>query len=102
MRKPKFNFKAALTSMLERIGAKPSSTFYELMLETKAGLLYLAPYEDWLATRFDSATKAAEVVTCGSLNRFSGKWNWHFVAPTQKDVDYLEEQLKALLPEAIA
>lgn len=101
MPKRKFSFKEALRAMLVRIGAQPSERFYDLVLETQGGLLWLSPHDDWLATRFESPEKAAQVVTCGSLNRFSGKWNWHYFlkpGPSQEDVDFLEDQLVKLLP----
>lgn len=88
-KKLKFDFKAALVEMLVRIGAQPSD-FYDLVLETRAGPLRLAAYDDWLAARFDSPDRAGEVVSAGSLNRFSGKWNWHFTKPTADDVANLE------------
>lgn len=98
MPKRKFNFKEALHAMLVRIGAQPSERFYDFVLETPAGPLYLAPNDNWLAARFDSPEKAARVVTCGSLNRFSGKWNWHYTKPGQEEVDFLEGLLVKLLP----
>lgn len=92
MPKSRFNFRKAVVEMLKRIGASPSET-YDLVLKTRAGPLRLAAYDDWLATRFDSPEQAAGVVCSGSLNRYSGKWNWHFINPTANDVAYLEEQL---------
>lgn len=98
MPKRKFNFKEALHAMLIRIGAQPSERFYDLVLETQAGPLWLSAYDDWLAARFDSPEKAARVVIWGSLNRFSGKWNWHYTKPGQDEVDFLEGLLVKLLP----
>jgi hypothetical protein len=100
MPKRKFNFKEALRAMLVRIGAQPSERYYDMVLETQAGPLWLAAYDDWLAARFESPEKAARVVTCGSLNRFSGKWNWHYTKPGQDEVDFLEGLLVKLLPTA--
>lgn len=98
MPKRKFSFKEALRAMLVRIGAQPSERFYDLVLETQGGLLWLSPHDDWLATRFESPERAAKVVTCGSLNRFSGKWNWHYIKPGQDEVDFIEGRLVKLLP----
>lgn len=89
-RKQKVDFAGALREMLVRIGAQPSPNFYELVLETKAGPLYLSPHEDWLATRFDNPSEAARIIPGGSLNRYSGKWNWHYIKPTIEDVENLE------------
>lgn len=96
MAESKFNFQQAVREMLVRMGARPSES-YELVLDTRAGPLRLEPYDDWLATRFDSPEKAAETVRSGSLNRFSGKWNWHFIKPTADDVEFLEAQLSKVV-----
>lgn len=97
MAKKKFDFAAELRTMLVRIGAQPSPEHYELMLETRAGVLYLAPYDNWLAARFDDPERAKSVALNGSLNRFSGKWNWHCMNPTMEDVSRLEAQIRYVL-----
>lgn len=46
-------------------------------LETKGGMLLITPYGDWIACRFDDLKKAKAFVRSGTLNLYSGKWNWH-------------------------
>jgi len=52
---------------------------YELSLQTKAGELRISPMGDWIACRFTDVDLAK--TTLGddpSLNRHSGKWNFHY------------------------
>jgi hypothetical protein len=72
-------FKAAVTAYLESIGTR-SSDFYDLELDTPAGLLRLTVYENWVATRFDDV-KLATALTKKigrPCNPYSGKWNFHY------------------------
>lgn len=98
----RFVFKEALVAMLLRLGARPSERFYDYVIDTRAGLLYLSAYDDWLAARFEDVEKARQVVKTGCLNRFSGKWNWHFVFAEEQDVEFLEQQIRDLLPGEVA
>ena len=77
--KAKAQFKAAVTTYLDSIGARPSH-FYELELDTPAGLLQLTVYDDWVAGRFEDVNLAAALTkTIGrSCNPYSGKWNFHY------------------------
>ena len=70
-------FKAAVVTYLESLGARPSS-FYDLELDTPAGLLRLSVYGDWVATRFDDVKRAAAITKAigRPCNPFSGKWNY--------------------------
>lgn len=45
--------------------------------ETPAGPLAVSIYDDWLACVFDDIELAQSKNLGGSLNQFSGKWNWH-------------------------
>lgn len=50
-----------------------------IVISTKAGPLAVNIYDDWLACRFeDDMEKVKEIVLDNRLNKFSGKWNWHF------------------------
>lgn len=49
----------------------------EYTVTTRAGLLKVYIYDDWIACRFEDVAKAREVVRSGTLNPYSGKWNWH-------------------------
>lgn len=86
-KKSSFDFEAACTRMLMMAGAKENGTsFAKLGLETIAGPMDCSPYEDWLACRFVDVEKAKQVIGAGSLNPFSGKWNWHYTKPTPRDL----------------
>ena len=72
-------FKAAVTTYLDSIGARPGH-FYDYEMDTPAGLLHLSVYDDWVATRFDDVKQATTATkTIGRpCNPFSGKWNFHY------------------------
>ena len=88
----KFNFADAVAANLKLIGAREAGP-YGWQLDTIGGLLDIKPYEDWIACRFDDVERANEQIRFGQLNRYSGKWNWHFVKPTADDVEYFTAQL---------
>lgn len=98
MVKQKFNFAAEVQAMLIGLGAQPDAGLYGLVLETRAGPLFLKPNDNWLAARFDDVARAIKLAPDGSLNRYSGKWNWHFMKPTAADVAFLESQIRKVLP----
>lgn len=99
--KTRFDFQAAVAAMLERIGAHSlhaqCSQPLDYQLWPRAGLLSLHPFDTWLHTRFQDPEAARSIIPSGSLNAWSGKWNWHFTQPTPEDVDELERLLKHLL-----
>jgi hypothetical protein len=97
MAKQKFNFAAEVRAMLIGLGAQPDDGLYGLVLGTRAGPLFLKPNDNWLAARFDDVARAVKLAPDGSLNRYSGKWNWHFMTPTAADVAFLESQVRKLL-----
>lgn len=97
MRKDHFDFRTAVTAELHRLGAREGGT-YGWQLDTTAGLLDIKPHDDWVACRFDDVELARAKVSSGYLNRYSGKWNWHFVAPTPEDVDFFVGELTRLIP----
>lgn len=92
----KFDFIQAIEVILLRHGATQEGS-YGWQLTTRAGLLDIKPYDNWVACRFYDPAAAATVIPCGSLNRCSGKWNWHYTKPTQLDADFLEKQFVALV-----
>lgn len=47
---------------------------YRYVIGTTLGLLWVTPFEDWIACRFEDVAKAREVYAC---NSFSGKYNFH-------------------------
>ncbi len=77
-RKPT-TFKADTEAYLASIGAKPSD-FYAYALDTIIGVLWITPYDDWIACRWDNIDKArAAGLGC---NPYSGKWNHHCIDDT--------------------
>lgn len=92
LEKAREQFKAAVTTYLDSIGARPSN-FYDLELDTPAGLLQLSVYDNWVAGRFDDiALGKAFSASCGRpCNPFSGKWNFH----------YYDGTLQSLNPNAV-
>jgi hypothetical protein len=97
----KFSFDQTVTTGLHSLGARQSGP-YGYQLDTIGGLLDIKPYADWVACRFDDVERANEQIHCGQLNRYSGKWNWHFSKPTAQDVAYFLDQLRCiqLVPRA--
>jgi hypothetical protein len=81
----KFDFQKTVTAMLMQLGAKEGGS-YGLELQTVAGVLECTPYDNWLATRFLDVNAAKNLGPPGSLNPFSGKWNWHYDKASAKDV----------------
>jgi hypothetical protein len=92
------DFIQACTRMLTLAGAKAAApgSFYPYTIETVAGMMGCTPYDNWLACRFYSVEKAKPLVKAGSLNPFSGKWNWHYDKPTAKDLASLQYQIAAV------
>jgi len=93
--KHKFDFVSAVTEGVQVLGARQGG-WYGWQLDTIGGLLDIKPYEDWVACRFDDVERANEQIHFGQLNRYSGKWNWHFMKPTANEVEYLIEQLRRI------
>lgn len=94
-------FEQEITAMLMKLGAKPSQNYlsYPLEIETKAGVLWLHPFEDWLATRFEDVESAWAILgPHAGLSPYSGIWN--FNPPKNLDSQYLayiEDCLKDIL-----
>ncbi len=97
MKQSRFDFAAAVTAELPRLGAREGGT-YSWQLDTSAGLLDIHPYDDWIACRFKDVKRAQAQVSTGYLNHYSGKWNWHFDAPAPKDVALFIGELRRLVP----
>ena len=93
-----FNFAAAVTQAIKELGAREAGT-YGWQLDTRAGLLQLKPYEDWVACRFEDVARANMEIHYGQLNPYSGKWNWHFDKPDAADVEYFKQQVERLLTD---
>lgn len=73
-------FKSQIEAAIRHVGAVPcNGGLYDFQLESQGGPLLLTAYEDWVAMLFLDVERAKRVVHTGSLNRHSGKWNWHFV-----------------------
>lgn len=85
MTKTNFDFKAKCTQMLKKLGATPNAQDY-LVIDSIAGPLLCKPQEDWLHCKFENVAEAKKLIPHGTLNPFSGKWNWHFFKPDQDAV----------------
>lgn len=92
----KFDFVAAVTEGIVRLGARQDGP-YGWRIETVAGQLDMTPYEDWIACRFDDVGRAVGKVGSGGINPNSGKWNFHFTKPGQKEVEFFLGELSRLL-----
>jgi hypothetical protein len=86
--KAREKFIAAVTTYLESIGTRPGG-FYDLELDTPAGLLNLSVYEDWVATRFEDVERAATITKAigRPCNPYSGKWNFHYYDGTVESLN---------------
>ncbi len=72
-------FKHALMRVLALLGAVHTpGQMYSHVLQTRAGPLHCDAKDDWFAGRFEDVGRARAEVARGSLNTFSGKWNWHW------------------------
>jgi hypothetical protein len=74
-------------------------------LDTICGELHIIVYDGWIACRFqdvDLAKRKLPVDLQANLNRFSGKWNFHFFRWTPQDAarDF-EHAISRILPSAV-
>lgn len=98
---PKFNFIKEVTDLLLRLGAhKAVVTTYDYEIDTQAGVLALAVYDNWLATRFEDVAAAKKLLGT-AVNPHSGKWNFHYRDATAADVAVLEAHLASVLPKTV-
>lgn len=94
---------------LVRLGATPrgESKIYAFVVDTVAGPLKITPHESWIACRFDEPGRAAKAIEerpwlPRNLNRYSGKWNWHFGAgEPAAQVASFEDSVQSLLAHAL-
>jgi hypothetical protein len=98
-RAPVFNFAAAVTQAMKELGAREGSA-YGWQIDTRAGLLQLSPYEDWVACRFEDVARANVEIRHGQLNPHSGKWNWYFDKPDAADVERFKQQIGSIVEVA--
>ena len=77
-------FQVAIERIVDRLGCVPDPS-YGRRLETIAGPLHISPYDTWVATRFEDVARAKSLISQGTLNPYSGKWNWHFSPSELKD-----------------
>jgi len=98
-RAPVFNFAAAVTQAMKELGAREGSA-YGWQIDTRAGLLQLSPYEDWVACRFEDVARANVEIRYGQLNPHSGKWNWYFDKPDAADVERFKQQIGSIVEVA--
>jgi len=72
-------------------GAVPTPDgFYQLQLNTSVGLLRLSftPGHAIASVfcRFDEPDRAVKVIGAHAMNRYSGKWNWHWSKDDNHDI----------------
>ena len=96
MSREKFDFPVVVAANLRRLGARPAKC-YDWEIETIAGAMRVTPYDTWVACRFDDVDAAKQRVRFGTLNPWSGKWNWHFDRPGANDAGFFNEQIERLL-----
>lgn len=100
MSKPKkFNFEERALHMVKALGAESQPPYNELTLQTLAGPMRVHPYDTWMACRFEDVERAKKLSPAGSLNPFSGKWNWHYTKPGENDLEHLYVQLCGVIEE---
>lgn len=77
-KKQKTEYRQEAIEILREFGFQrtPGSS-RDYQVETPAGPLAVSIYDDWLACVFDNVELALTKNLGGSLNQFSGKWNWH-------------------------
>jgi hypothetical protein len=73
MAKARQVFLDTLVEYFVGLGAR-AGRFYDMELDTPAGLLHVTVNDTWVATRFDDPKRARQFVDC---NPYSGKWNFH-------------------------
>jgi len=101
MNSKKLDFPAVVAAGLRLLGARPAQS-YDWEIDTVAGALRVTPYPNWIACRFDDVEAARQRVHFGTLNPWSGKWNWHFEHPNSDDAAFFVEQIERLLDIAPA
>ncbi len=79
-------FVAQVLAYLATKGAQPSR-FYQLELQTPAGLLLLSIHESWIACRFEDVRLGRLFTACCGrhCNPYSGKWNFHYATDETLD-----------------
>ena len=98
-------FRETVKSYLVSVGAKPEGSHYHFELDTEAGLLWVSIYdgEKNIFCRFKDVDRAKAAIENSSrrLNRFSGKWNFHFRASTSVEdcMQAFKYELEPLLKE---
>lgn len=93
-KKNEFPFQQKITDLILSVGATPADrSTYKYQLQTSCGMLFIQPYRDWIATRFDEPARVPRDIT---INRYSGKWNFHPASPDQSWVDFFKQQLAVI------
>ena len=89
-------FKVKVVKALQTLPVFPCGGSYEFRLETRHGLLRLAPGENSIRTRFDDIPASAPAGA--PLNPYSGKWNFEFgFKPAQVELDWAIECIRRVL-----
>ena len=94
-----FNFKTSCDHILKQLCGKKDNSLgaYEFKLETIAGPLHCESKEDWLACVFTDVNEAKKKIQTGSLNPYSGKWNWMFTNPDEISLKGLFKEMAVVM-----
>lgn len=97
----KFNFEKATADLLTELGGTPVDWHRpQFELQTIAGRLVCTPFENWVACKFDDEKLAVKKIAEGSLNPFSGKWNWHYAdKPTPQHLAHFRSVIQRIIKE---
>jgi len=93
-----FDFQACAARMVQHLGAKPEDSRGGLLIDTVAGPMSVHAYENWVACRFHDVERAKKVSPPGSLNPYSGKWNWHGNSPSVESLKGFLSHLCSVVP----
>ncbi len=94
----------ALTAVESAAQLQPVAGLHpEWVVLTKAGLLYITLFENWVAMRFDDAGKAKQILSertsLTGFNKHSGKWNYHPLPHEAEPVRKFMDRLQIVLPD---
>lgn len=92
---PGFDFMSACNRTFGLFGAsyEEKDHPYAWTFETGAGALYCHPIDDGAFCRFAHPDRAKAIIGAGSLNPYSGKWNWHYDEPGLEELLDLQRHL---------
>lgn len=95
------HFDSVVNAYLESVDAVPTGHpyGYQWRLETRAGALLIVSRGHMVMQRFEDVDQAADLIGHRhELNRYSGKWNFHYdLGAAEQEVDHWKRQLASVL-----